>query len=53
MRSVIATAAIVMAATFVQIDGISILPLAAQDRVAARAGRGEEGAWRRRQGGRR
>ena len=34
MRSVIATAAIVMAATFVQIDGISILPLAAQDRVA-------------------
>ena len=34
MRSVIAAAAIVMAATFVQIDGISILPLAAQDRVA-------------------
>lgn len=34
MRSVIAAAAIVMAATFVQIDGVSILPLAAQDRVA-------------------
>lgn len=34
MRSVIATAALLMAATFVQIDRISILPLAAQDRVA-------------------
>lgn len=34
MRRVIATAAIVMAATFVRMDGISVLPLAAQDRVA-------------------
>lgn len=34
MRSVIATAALVMAATFVRIDGVSVLPLAAQDRVA-------------------
>lgn len=34
MRSVIATAALLMAATFVQVDRISILPLAAQDRVA-------------------
>ena len=34
MRRVISAAAIVMAATFVQIDGISFIPLAAQDRVA-------------------
>jgi hypothetical protein len=35
MRSVITTAALILAATFVRVDGISILPLAAQDRVAA------------------
>jgi hypothetical protein len=34
MRSVITTAALILAATFVRVDGISILPLAAQDRVA-------------------
>lgn len=34
MRRLISTAAIVMAATFVRIDGISFIPLAAQDRVA-------------------
>ncbi|MDP3719393.1 MAG: hypothetical protein Q8T13_16650 [Acidobacteriota bacterium] len=34
MRSVIATVALLMAATFVQVDRISILPLTAQDRVA-------------------
>ena len=34
MRRLISAAAIVMVATFVHIDGISILPLAAQDRVA-------------------
>jgi len=35
MRRLISTAAIVMVATFVQIDGISLIPLAAQDRVAS------------------
>lgn len=34
MRRLISTAALMMAATFVHIDGVSILPLAAQDRVA-------------------
>jgi hypothetical protein len=34
MRSVISTAAIVMVASLVQVDRISFLPLAAQDRVA-------------------
>jgi len=34
MRRLISTAALVLAAAFVQVDGISILPLAAQDRVA-------------------
>lgn len=34
MRRVISAAAIVMVAAFVQIDGISFIPLAAQDRVA-------------------
>lgn len=35
MRRLISTAALMMAATFVHVDGVSILPLAAQDRVAA------------------
>lgn len=35
MRRLISTAAIVMVATFVQVDGISLIPLAAQDRVAS------------------
>ena len=34
MRRLISTAALVMVAAFVRVDGISILPLAAQDRVA-------------------
>ncbi len=34
MRRLISTAALLMAAAFVHIDGVSILPLAAQDRVA-------------------
>lgn len=34
MRRLISTAALIMAAAFVHIDGVSILPLAAQDRVA-------------------
>ena len=34
MRRLISTAALMMAAAFVHIDGVSILPLAAQDRVA-------------------
>lgn len=34
MRRLISTAALMMAAAFVHVDGISILPLAAQDRVA-------------------
>ena len=34
MRRLISTAALLMAATFVHIDGVSILPLAAQDRMA-------------------
>jgi len=34
MRRLISTAALMMAASFVHIDGVSILPLAAQDRVA-------------------
>jgi len=34
MRRLISAAALVMAATFVHIDGISLIPLAAQDRVA-------------------
>lgn len=34
MRRLISTAALMMAATFVHVDGVSILPLAAQDRVA-------------------
>lgn len=34
MRRLISTAALMMAATFVHIDGVSILPLAAQDRIA-------------------
>lgn len=34
MRALVTTVALMMAATFVHIDGVSILPLAAQDRVA-------------------
>ena len=51
MRSFISTAAIVMVASFIQFEGVSIVAAcAAQDRVERHHCRRAQGAWRRRQG---